>query len=130
MPAQNVGSRKDWENVEIHTVYPKPGYVVLEMTGSIHMGPDCRRIDTEVEQHVAKADNRIVFDLTRVTHMESAAIGLIVRTHTHLMKKGGGLRVAGAKGMVRSVLELTQVDKVIGVFPTASEALDNLSLLG
>ena len=129
MTVLSAGTRKDWENVEIHIVYPKPGYVVLEMSGSIHMGPDCRRIDQTVEEHVAKEEKRIVFDLSRVTHMESAAIGLIVRTHTHLSKKGGGLRVAGAKGMVRSVLEMTQVDKVIGVFPTAAEALDNLSLM-
>jgi len=126
--AQPLSSRKDWENVEIHTHYPKPGFVVLEMAGSIHMGPDCRRIDHEVEQHVAKDDKRIVFDLSHVTHMESAAIGLIVRTHTHLLKKGGGLRLAGAKGMVRSVLEMTQVDRVIGILPTTTEAIESLSI--
>jgi len=124
---QPINSRKDWENVEIRAVYPKPGFVVLEMTGSIHMGPDCRRIDHEVEAHVAKDAKRIVFDLSQVTHIESAAIGLIVRTHTHLLKAGGGLKLAGAKGMVRSVLEMTQVDKVISIFPTANEAVDSLS---
>jgi anti-sigma B factor antagonist len=124
-----AGSRKDWENVEIHTVYPKPGFVVMEMTGSIHMGPDCRRIDQDVAEHFGKGDKKIVFDLSRVTHIESAAVGLMVRTFSHLMKNGGGLRVAGAKGMVRSVLEMTQVDKVIGIFPTADEAVADLSKL-
>lgn len=122
-----AGSRKDWENVEIHTVYPKPGFVVMEMTGSIHMGPDCRRIDHDVAEHLGKGNKQIVFDLSRITHIESAAVGLMVRTFSNLMRSGGGLRVAGAKGMVRSVLEMTQVDKVIGIFPTADEAIADLS---
>jgi anti-sigma B factor antagonist len=122
-----VSSRKGWENVEIHIVYPKPGFVILEMAGSIHMGPDCRRINGEVETHSNKNERKIIFDLSRVTHIESAAVGLIVRTHTHLSKNGGGLRIAGAKGMVRAVLEMTQIDKVIRVFPTADEALEDLS---
>ncbi|HUO35871.1 MAG TPA: STAS domain-containing protein [Candidatus Acidoferrum sp.] len=125
--AQPINTRKDWENVEIRTLSPKPGIIVLDMSGSIHMGPDCRRIDQEVEAHLAKGAKNIVFDLSRVTHVESAAIGLIVRTHTHLLKAGGGLRLAGAKGMVRSVLEMTQVDKVIGVLPSAAEAVESFS---
>ena len=122
---QHDFERKDGCTLEIHNRYVKPGVVVMEMSGSVYMGPDCRRIDQEGEEHLAKNQNKIVFDLTRVTHIDSAVIGLMVRTFSTLSKSGGGLRLAGAKGMVDNVIKMTQLHKVIAVHPTAESAVDD-----
>jgi len=101
---------------------PKPGLVVLELSGRISMGRDCAEIDQTVEQHVQQDQKHFIFDLAGVNHIDSAVVGQIVKSHSHLLKSGGRLRIARATGMVEGVLKLTQVSNVIEMFPTVSAA--------
>jgi len=103
----------------------QPGIWVLEMSGNVHMGADCKRVDQEVENHIENQQTRIIFDLGKVDHIDSAFVGQIVKSFSRLKKAGGTLRLAAMKGMVEGVLKMTQVDKVIAVFPTASAAAEN-----
>jgi anti-sigma B factor antagonist len=99
-----------------------PGIVVLEMSGRFLMGPDCQQVDREVETHIQRGEKSFIFDLSAVDHMDSASVGQIVKSYSRLKKSGGTLRLAGPTGMVDGVLRLTQVHKVIEIFPTAQEA--------
>ena len=99
-----------------------PGIVVLEMTDRIASGRDCQRIHEEVDLLISENLTRVIFDLSGVHYIDSAAVGSIVRSLCSLRNSGGTLRLAGAKGMVQGVLKLTHVDRVIGVYPTAGEA--------
>jgi len=101
---------------------PKPGITVLEMKGSIHCGPDCRRVEQEVDALIRDQQLHIVFDLSGLTHIDSAAIGSIVRCFCTLKKANGDLRLAGATGMLEGSLKLTKVDRVISLYPTADAA--------
>lgn len=109
----------------IHTSEIKPGIVVLKMSGRVQMGADCKRIEKEVEDHLKRSHQFMIFDLTAVDHIDSAVVGQIVKSHSTLSKSGGALRLAGPQGMVESVLKMTQVDKVISVYPTALAASES-----
>ena len=104
-----------------------PGIVVLEMADRIASGRDCQRINEEVELLIREGQTRIIFDLSGVHYIDSAAVGSIVRSLCTLKNSGGTLRLAGAKGMVQGVLRLTHVDRVIGIYPTAREACQDAS---
>lgn len=99
-----------------------PGVHVVEFQGSIHMGPECAKIDRLIEEHVRDKQLHVIFDLTRVTHIDSSVIGVIVRAHSQLKKAGGRLRIAVGSGMVERALVLTQLHKVISLYPTVAEA--------
>jgi len=103
----------------------EPGIVVLEMSGRFVMGPDCHQVDREVEQHILRNEKSFIFDLSAVNHIDSGAVGQIVKCLTKLKKSGGTLRLAGVRGMVDSVLKMTQLNRVIEIFPTAAEATQN-----
>lgn len=100
----------------------KPGVAVLEMKGSIHAGPDCNLLSQEVDKLVQANTNQVVLDVAAVTHIDSAAIGCIVMCFSKMKRAGGVLCLAGAQGMVEGTLKLTQIDKVIPIFPSASDA--------
>jgi anti-anti-sigma factor len=106
----------------------KDGIAVLTLRGSIHTGPDCRRVEHEVEDLLRGNQTRAIFDLTGITHIDSAAIGTVVRCYSKLKIAGGMLRLAGCNGMIDSSLKLTKVDKVIGIFPTATAAAEDFPL--
>jgi anti-anti-sigma factor len=99
-----------------------PGIVVLEMTDKIASRRDCERIDEEVDLLIRENRTRVIFDLSGVHYIDSGVVGSIVRSLCRLKNCGGNLRLAGVKGMVKGVLELTRVDKVIEIYPTASDA--------
>jgi len=103
----------------------EPGIVVLELTGRFVMGADCQNLDREVSDHAQRGEKSFILDLTAVDHVDSAAIGQIVKSFSKLKQSGGTMRLAGAKGMVDGVLKLTQVHKVIEIFPTAQDAAKN-----
>jgi anti-sigma B factor antagonist len=103
----------------------RPGVVVLEMTGPIHMGPDCQRIEQEVEQLLGRSEKRLIFDLSRVSSVDSSGVAEIVKCFSKLKNSGGSLRLAGVKGMLPGVFKMTHVDQVIEIYPTTVEAAGN-----
>ena len=101
---------------------PKKDVAVLEMKGSIHTGPDCRRLEQETETLIGAKETFVIFDLTHVTHIDSAAIGSIVRCFSRLKASGGALRLAGCTGMIEASIRLTQLHKVLELHPTVAAA--------
>jgi len=101
------------------------GIPVLELTGSMTMGVECERLAEEVERLVQQKETRIIIDLTGLQHIDSAGVGRIVSCMGKLRRAGGQLRMAGAKGMVASVLKMTRVEEVAGMFPTAAAAAES-----
>jgi anti-anti-sigma factor len=108
--------------MELSKKHVQPDISILEMSGTIHMGPECERIDKEIDEHLKLNHTRVVFDLTRVTHIDSAVVGVIVRSHSRLKKSGGALRLAVGTGMVGGVLKMMSIHKVIPLHPTAADA--------
>jgi anti-sigma B factor antagonist len=104
----------------------QPGVVVLEMTGSIRLGPNCRQIEQVVDDMIRRHKTRVIFDLSGVSFIDSSGIGTLVKRLAKLKKLGGTLRLTGVKGMVEGALKLTQIDRVLGLYPTALEALRDL----
>ncbi|HEV2287474.1 MAG TPA: STAS domain-containing protein [Candidatus Acidoferrales bacterium] len=99
-----------------------PGVVAIEISGRLLMGADCVLIDRHVEALIAQGQKRVILDLSEVRLIDSAGVGQVVKSFTRLKKSGGDLRVAGASGMLDGVFKLTQVHKVIGMYPNVQEA--------
>ena len=105
----------------------QPGMTALEMRGSIHCGPECARLEREVDGMIAAHETRVIFNMAGVTHADSAAIGAIVRCLTKLKSAGGALRIAAAQPMMEHSLKLTKVDMLIEMFPTVDQAAKGFS---
>ena len=97
--------------------------VALELAGIITLGRSCSEIEWEVDKLVEKGISKAIFDLTKVTRIDSAGLGIIVMSCGKLKKAGGDLRLVGVQDNVRSVFTMTQVDKVVGMFDSTEAAL-------
>jgi anti-anti-sigma factor len=104
---------------------PKQGVTILQMKGSVHSGPDCRRLEQETEKLIGTKEVFVIFDFTEVSHIDSAAIGSVVRCFSRLKSSGGYLRLAGCTGMAEASIKLTQLHKVLDLYPTAAAAAEN-----
>lgn len=106
------------------------GIVVLELAGDMRMGVDCQRLTKAVEEVVQEKKQRIILDLSPLAVIDSAGVGSIVACFSLARKAGGTLYLAGAKGMVETVLKLAQIHRAIGFFPTVAAAAENFPPAG
>jgi anti-sigma B factor antagonist len=113
-------------NVESKKV--EPDITVLELTGRITMGSDSQKIEWGLAELLKGNQKKVIFDLTEVTFLDSAGIGILMMCHARLKKAGGALRIAGAQGMVEATLDMTSVNKIVSLYPTAAEAAQGFQL--
>ena len=103
-----------------------PGVVAFEIAGSIRMGPNCQQIEKQVDEVIRQNEKWVIFDLSRVTFIDSSCVGTLVIALSRLKKAGGTLRLTGVKDMVEGVLKLTQATKIIETYRTVAEAARDL----
>jgi len=69
--------------------------------------------------------SKVVLDLSGVTAMDSAGIGELALLQTWAQERNANLKCAGPNDMVRTLLDLTNLDSVVEVHPTLNSALES-----
>ena len=72
---------------------------------------------------VLQESSKLVLDLSGVTRMDSAGIGELALLQTLAQEKNASLKCAGANSLIRTLLDLTNLDSVLDVHPTLESAL-------
>jgi anti-sigma B factor antagonist len=108
--------------LEIQNQQLPPDIVVLNITGRITLGGESKQLDWAVDSLVGEGKKKVIFDLSKVTSVDSTGIGIIVMSAGKLKKAGGQLRVAGANPHVEEVLKMTNVDQIVGLHSTTAAA--------
>jgi anti-sigma B factor antagonist len=89
------------------------GVTILALTGTMTMGNQLQELEWTVEELAKNAQNRIVFDMSRITYLDSSALGVLIGCHSTVQKSGGRLRIAGINDRVGAILKMTGVDTVL-----------------
>lgn len=103
----------------------KPGIIVLELTGPLQMGVECKQLELAFDQLLRDNHTRVVLDLSRLTKLDSGGLGKIVDCFSRAKKAGGSLLLAGATGMMEGVLKLSHADRFLKTYPTALAAAES-----
>jgi anti-sigma B factor antagonist len=113
--------------VEIAKKQLKPGIMVLELSGPLQMGVECKRLELAFDELLRDKHTRVVLDLSNVTKLDSGGLGKLVNCFSRLKTAGGTLRLSGTTGMIDGVLKLAHADCFLKAYPTALEAADSFS---
>ena len=70
-------------------------------------------------------ETKLILDLSGVFSMDSAGIGELVLLQTWARQRKAELKCAGASPVVRTLLEITNLDSVLDVYDTVDEALES-----
>lgn len=79
------------------------------------------RLIGEVLQHTGK----LVLDLSGVESIDSAGIGELALVQTWAKEQDAELKCAGPNSLVRTLLDLTNLDSVLEVHPSIDSALES-----
>jgi anti-sigma B factor antagonist len=64
--------------------------------------------------------NDVILDVRDLEFIDSTGLGVVLGAMRRMREGGGALAIAGANGIVRRVLEITDLDKVIPLIDGAS----------
>lgn len=102
------------------------GAVVFVLYGEVdlHVAPELRdRLASVIDQ----GTDYVVLDLTRVSFLDSMALGVVLSALKRLRSRGGQLRaIVPSKSELRRIFELTMLDQVIVLDESRQEALADL----
>ena len=103
------------------------GVVVLALSGTMTMGNQLQQLEWTIQELTKNNQNRIVLDMSKITYLDSSALGVLIGCHGSLRGTGGQLRLAGVSGRISAVLKMTGTDKVLSVDPTRADSVAALS---
>ena len=99
--------------------FDKEGVTVFKVDGEINIStsPELKK---QFEKQPAK---KVVVDLENVSYIDSSGLATLVEILKRTKLQGGSLGLAGLSDKVKSLFEITKLDKLFAVFRTQDEAV-------
>src|SRR5213082_919164 len=95
---------------------------VLAIEGDIdlHISP---AITESLNAMIRKKPDRIVIDLSRATYIDSAGIAALILAMKEVKAYGGTFLLSGLQETLRSIFEISGLDRTFRIFPDVDAAL-------
>jgi anti-sigma B factor antagonist len=95
---------------------------VLPLDGEIDLNvlPD---VTTALNGMIAKKPQQLVVDLSRVTYIDSAGVAALIQAMQRVEAYGGKFALARLQETVRSIFEISRLDRVFQIFPDVDTAM-------
>ncbi len=100
--------------------------LVVHMMGELdhHSAEEVRnKVDDRLERD---GFNKLVMDFSGVTFMDSSGIGVVIGRYRKLSLKKGRVYICKVTGSVKRVFELSGMFKIIPLYDSVEQALDNM----
>ncbi|TPG37156.1 STAS domain-containing protein [Mycolicibacterium hodleri] len=106
-------------NFAQHTL--ESGVVVVRPTGRLNMTA-ARMLRQELQALVESGEKRVVVDLSGTVYIDSSGLGALISGLKIARQAGGDLRVAAPNRQAVTVLEMTNLSRVLRVHPSPEGA--------
>ncbi len=103
------------------------GVVLVKLAGRFTLADGIRLAESQIDQWIeSQGARKLIFDMTGVTHMDSAGLALIVRMNGRLQGLGGRLRLAGPNPRVMQVFRMTCTDGFLQIDSDLPSSVEKL----
>jgi anti-anti-sigma factor len=99
-----------------------PGTVEVTLGGKIMLGLESEQIVNLVDELLRKGIRTIIFDLSKVTAIDSTGVGRFIWSYNKIAAVEGDMRMAGATGHVLQTFRVSLLDTVFSFYETAEKA--------
>jgi anti-sigma B factor antagonist len=101
---------------------------IVDISGRIMLGEGNVMLREIMVDLLEKGHKHILLNLAEVTHVDSAGIGELVRTHTSVRKQGGHVKLVSPSKKVHELLQMTMLSAVFDVQPDEPTAIRSFGL--
>ena len=96
---------------------------VLRLTGRLVLEDTESPLRTEIERLMKDGCSKLVLELSRVTYIDSAGLGLLVAKFVRLRRAGGDLRLVHPTPRSVHLMNITNLASVFETYPTEADAV-------
>jgi anti-sigma B factor antagonist len=96
---------------------------VLEVRGSLVGGEETDELRSAVADFVEQGTKLLIIDLSKVTYLNSTAIGVLVSAHTTFSKNKGHVKLCGVNKNISNIFVITKLTLVFDVVETREDAV-------
>ena len=96
---------------------------VIEVKGSLVGGEETDELRNAVADFVEQGTKMLVIDLSKVTYLNSTAIGVLVSAHTTFSKNKGHVKLCGINKNINNIFVITKLTLVFDVVDSRDEAI-------
>ena len=96
---------------------------ILDISGKITIGIGDVALRDAVGEALEAGARNILFNLAKVTTIDSSGIGELVSAYTTVTNQGGKLKLVSLPPKVTDILQITQLIQVFEVYDSEEEAL-------
>ena len=95
---------------------------VFQVNGEINISTS-----PDLKKHFEKQPSKkVVVNLEKVSYIDSSGLATLVEMLKKTRSQGGALGLAGMSEKVKSLFEITKLDKLFSIFPTQEEAISKI----
>jgi anti-sigma B factor antagonist len=94
----------------------EPDITVVSMTGQLNLGNRLAEFEYTVKQRIAEGTRKIILDLTGLTYIDSAGLGMVAACAGIIFKEGGKLVVVSPGAKITQMFEITRLNRVIDIY--------------
>jgi anti-sigma B factor antagonist len=99
------------------------GVSVVALTGRIVLGQESSSLREKVKSLLDEGRKKIVLNMTDVTYIDSAGLGMLVAAHVSAKNQGAALHLSNLGNKFQDVLQLTRLFTVFNVYETEADAI-------
>jgi anti-anti-sigma factor len=104
----------------------RPEAVVVQAKGEVDsstVGNLTKELHAALQRARTQADRLLIVDLHAVTYFGSAGLNAVLDCHRQGLKTGTSVRFVADNGLVVRPIEVTNLDSVLELYPTLTDAL-------
>ena len=103
----------------------KNGLMICRVEGDIDISssPDLKKV---FDKLIAQKTPKIVIELSKVVYVDSSGLATLVGILKNMRSYGGKMRLAGMSPKVKSLFEITKLDKLFEIAASEEEAVVGL----
>ena len=100
---------------------------VLELSGELKLGPSLFSLEKEARQSLnGNKVKGLILDVGSITRADSSGLGQLTIVSTVASRKNCPIRLINVKPQLKSLLELTHLDRILPSSPDLASALAEL----
>ena len=98
------------------------GVTVVRIDGQLIVG-NRQELKSLIQESLDNGERKFLIDCSQTGYIDSSGLGALVSLTKKVREQGGELRIAALNDDLRSLFELTKLDTLFHISPSAEEAL-------
>ncbi|MCF7895300.1 MAG: STAS domain-containing protein [Candidatus Omnitrophica bacterium] len=101
----------------------KDGIMAVSVSGEINIdtSPDLRKA---FDQYTQQGIKKVIIDCQNLTYIDSSGLATLIELMQRLKKIEGGLKICNLADKVKSVFEITKLDKLFDICSSQEQAVE------